>query len=135
MTHDEMRKRVLASMETMSEKQARDIRFNTRNIPEGNELCIADFPTARLTLYGTEKGSFWIRRDIGFRDSACEWSTPIACGEENIEDLETAIAVFKGCLIMERDYANTRGMSPVHPDDGKFEELARLEAAGRLKLA
>ena len=135
MTQAEMRKKVLESMRTMGWKQERDIKVNTKEVPEENELCIADFPTAQLMLCGTEDGKFWIRRNIGFTDSAAEWSTPISFEHDDLKDLETAIAVFKGCLMMEREYVITRDMSAVHPDDGKFEKLARLEAEEKLRLA
>lgn len=134
MATDEMRRYVAQELGNTNFPRS-GIVFGTSPLEEGNELCIADYPTACLSLYGTDDGKqFWIRRDVGFTDCACETSSNIGSDETGIKDLDTAIAVFRTCLMMEANFADYAGGNAVHPDKGRFEELVQLERAGKLKL-
>lgn len=134
MANDQMRRYVMEKL-GITDFGRKGIVYGTSETQETNELCIADYPTARLTLYGTESGLFWIRRDFGFTDCACEMSTNVGNGDTGIHDIDTAIAVFRTCLMMEKEFADHAGSSATHPDKGRFEQLAQLERTGRLKLA
>lgn len=135
MANDKMRRYVMEKL-GITEFGRKGIVYGTSETQETNELCIADYPTARLSLYGTDDGKkFWIRRDFGFTDCACEMSTNVGNDDTGIHDIDTAIAVFRTCLMMEKEFADHADGNAVHPDKGRFEELVQLERAGKLKLA